>query len=110
MARLIPKVSVEEIQVKPERDVASALMEKLPEECIIYHSYPWLKLDRSDLDRSYKLKEGETDFVVVDPLYGILTLEVKGGQVEFDPTFHKWHRILNDDNKKEINPTFANMI
>ena len=89
MARLIPKVSIEEIQVKPERDVASSLMEKLPEECIIYHSYPWLKLDRSDLDRSYKLKEGETVFVVVDPLYGILLLEVKSDHVEFDLTFQK---------------------
>lgn len=40
MARLIPKVSAKEIQVKPERDVASALTERLPEECIVYHSYP----------------------------------------------------------------------
>lgn len=107
MARLIPKVSIEEIQVKPERDVAQALMENLPQDCIVYHSYPWLKADRSDFDRSYNLKEGEADFVVVDPLYGILILEVKGGHVEFDPTDHKWYRILNDDNKKEIKDPFS---
>lgn len=107
MGRLIPKISIEKIHVKPERDVARALTDKLPEDCIVYHSYPWLKLDRSDLDRKHNLKEGETDFVVIDPLYGILILEVKGGQVEFDPTYHKWYRILNDDNKKEIKDPFA---
>ena len=48
MARLIPKVEVKEIAVKSERDTARFLVDQLPNDCVIYHSYPWLKTDRND--------------------------------------------------------------
>ena len=38
MARLIPKISIEDIRNKPERDVARALVQGLPEDCLVYHS------------------------------------------------------------------------
>ena len=34
-----------DISLKPERDVACALVDQLPSDCIVYHSYPWLKED-----------------------------------------------------------------
>ena len=50
MARLIPTLPVDDIPLKPERDVARALVEKLPNDCIVYHSYPWLRPERNDRD------------------------------------------------------------
>ena len=38
MAHLIPTLSIEEIDNKPERDVARALVEQLPNHVIVYHS------------------------------------------------------------------------
>jgi hypothetical protein len=38
------------------------------------------------------LKEGEADFVVVHPRYGIMVVEVKGGHVHYDPATQKWTR------------------
>lgn len=38
MGRLIPDEDPENIPLKPERDVARALVRDLPDECLIYHS------------------------------------------------------------------------
>ena len=78
MAKLIPKVAIDEIAVKSERDTARYLVDLLPNDCIIYHSYPWLRTDRNDRGNT-TLLEGETDFVIVLPTHGLLILEVKGG-------------------------------
>ena len=80
MARLIPKVRIEDIGVKSERDTARHLIDQLPNECIIYHSYPWLKSDRNDRGNT-TIMEGETDFVIILPSHGMLILEVKGGEI-----------------------------
>lgn len=39
MARLYPNYDPESITLKPERDVARALVRDLPDDCLIYHSY-----------------------------------------------------------------------
>lgn len=105
MARLIPKVEIEDISVKPERDVARFLVELLPDNCIIYHSYPWLRTDRNDKGNT-TIKEGETDFVVIIPSHGMLVLEVKGGEIEFDSENRQWNRILSGGRLKEIQDPF----
>ena len=43
MARLIPKVEFSDISVPSERRVARALVDSLPDNCVVYHSYPWLR-------------------------------------------------------------------
>ena len=91
MARLIPRVRVDEIIHKSERDTAKYLVEKLPDDCIIYHSYPWLRTDRNDKGNK-TLKEGETDFVIIIPTHGVLILEVKGGVIEYDDSSRQWNR------------------
>lgn len=106
MARLIPKISVEEITLKPERDVARALVEKLPNDCIVYHSYPWLRPERNDRDTKTFLKEGEADFVIVIPSHGVLILEVKGGTIRYDPADRSWTRVLANGGLKSITDPF----
>jgi hypothetical protein len=105
MAKFIPKIEVEEILNKPERDVARELQSQLPNDCIIYHSYPWLKEERSDWGSS-TLKEGEADFLIIFPGKGFLVLEVKGGRIEFSPSEHEWHRILPSKKTKRIKDPF----
>jgi hypothetical protein len=106
MARLIPKIVIDEIGLKPERDVARALVEQLPQDCIVYHSYPWLRADRNDKDGKITLKEGEADFVVVLPELGLLVIEAKGGCIEYDQADHLWHRSSMGGSRKEIRDPF----
>ncbi len=67
MARIIPKVDLSSIVNSGERIIATELVRQLPESCLVYHSYPWLHLTRSDYSRKLFLQPGETDFIVVDP-------------------------------------------
>ncbi|MCH7688167.1 MAG: NERD domain-containing protein, partial [Planctomycetes bacterium] len=92
MARLIPKIAPQDISNVGERDIAIALVEQLPDECIVYHSYPWLRADRNDRTKKVTLREGEADFVIVHPKAGILILEVKGGEIHYDHEGRGWYR------------------
>ena len=87
MARLVPDIDPESISLKPERDVARSLVRDLPDDCVIYHSYCWLRPDRNIVDG--RVLEGEADFVILNPKKGLLVLEVKGGDIR--------HRIVNDE-------------
>ena len=78
----------------PERVVAERLCAQLPPGVVVFHSYPWLRKER-DLDKPNNrdvLREGEADFVIVHPRYGIAVVEVKGGQMFFEPATQKWDR------------------
>lgn len=81
MAIFIPQVDPETIDNDGERDVAREL-KNLPDDCIVYHSYPWLKHGRT-------LYQGEADFLVLTP-QGLLVLEVKGGTVSFNASTREW--------------------
>ena len=105
MARLIPKVDIDEIAVKSERDTARCLVDQLPNDCIIYHSYPWLKTDRNDRGNT-TIKEGETDFVIILPSHGMLILEVKGGEITYDEDSRDWSRVLGNGRLKSIQDPF----
>lgn len=102
MAKLIPKIPIDEITLKPERDVARTLVDQLSDDTIIYHGYPWLKPDRNDYTQEVTLREGETDFIIVSPKFGILILEVKGGQIAYDAESHLWYRRLSNGTQKRI--------
>src|SRR4051812_9720994 len=84
MAKLIPHLDVADIQNKPERDVAAGLVEGLDDSCLVFHSYPWLRPDRHDRAKGSFLVEGEADFLIFSPDFGLLDLEVKGGNVFYD--------------------------
>ncbi len=105
MARLIPKVEIEGISIKSERDVARYLVDLLPDDCVIYHSYPWLKTDRNDRGNT-TIKEGETDFVILIPSHGMLVLEVKGGEIDYDANERQWNRVLSGGGLKPIQDPF----
>ena len=76
MARFIPKVSTDTINHDSERIVYEAL-NRLSDEYIVLHSFPWLRPMRDQADQP--LREGEADFIILHPKRGMLVLEVKGG-------------------------------
>ena len=87
MAQLIPSKDISTIEQQSERIVAEALIRQLPENVIVYHSYELLE------KQSGVLNEKEIDFIVLDPNYGILLIEVKGGQnIRYDLEKGAWSR------------------
>ena len=106
MAHLIPTTPVEEIENKPERDVARALVEQLPRHVTVYHSYPWLRPERNDRTGKTTLKEGEADFLILWPELGLLVLEVKGGDIGYDSDSRRWYRRLDNGSKRDIKDPF----
>ena len=104
MARLIPLIDVEDISLKPERDVARALIDQLPNNVTVLHSYPWLRADRNDKTGKVTLREGEADFLVIWPDAGLLTIEVKGGVIDYDADSRCWNRVLGDKTKEIKDP------
>ena len=90
MAKMVPNLSettlnrlAGERATRAEVKVFRALRDALPDACLVRYRVPWLSLTGDPV-------EGEADFVVFDPQHGVLTVEVKGGGVEFDPTSGDW--------------------
>ena len=91
MARLIPPVNnLSDIANHGERLVAEALVEQLPNDVVVYHSYPWLRLERHERTGAEYLQPGEADFVIVDPRWGLLVLEVKGSEIDYEASTNRW--------------------
>jgi hypothetical protein len=101
MAIMIPDVSPEAIVHGSERDVYIALRDQLSSAYTVVHSLPWLRPNRGDPDQA--LREGEADFVIFHPDYGMLVLEVKGGEEMFARGPH-WFRKLKTGERAIRNP------
>lgn len=101
MAIMIPDVSPDQIVHGSERDVYVALRDQLPDSYRVVHSLPWLRPYRDAADAP--LREGEADFVIFHPDYGLLVLEVKGGEEMF-ARGHQWFRKLARGERKITNP------
>ncbi len=52
---------------------------------VVIFSFPWIRATPYGSPR-----DGETDFLIVHPTKGILSIEVKGGGVSFDPMTGDW--------------------
>lgn len=107
MANLIPKIAVDEISNKPERDVARVLVDRLPSQVTIFHSYPWLRPERDEKTGKLTLKEGEADFLILWPELGFLVLEVKGGDIHYADDRRGWYRALPSGGKRSITDPFV---
>jgi hypothetical protein len=82
---------------RAEVKVYDALQDVLPNGWHVFYSRPWLGLTQTGGER-----DGECDFVVVHPDRGILTLEVKGGGISFDPLKDRWTSRDGHGNDWEI--------
>ncbi|MDA0892343.1 MAG: NERD domain-containing protein/DEAD/DEAH box helicase [Proteobacteria bacterium] len=106
MANLVPKIAIDEIASKPERDVARVLVDRLPNQVTVFHSYPWLRPDRNDRTGKVTLREGEADFLILWPELGFLVLEVKGGEIHYAADKRVWYRALPSGGERFIKDPF----
>lgn len=97
--RLLPAAIRAESRRAAEVRVYDALAAQLGSAWTVFYSRPWLgeTSTGSEID-------GESDFVVAHPDYGVLFVEVKGGAITYDPAQDRWtstdrhgirHRIKN---------------
>ena len=89
MAVMWPHRLLTEITANPLRAAEVAIYEALaatlPDPWVVWYSRPWLGLTHTGAER-----DGEADFVIASPLTGFLTLEVKGGAINFDAGTGAW--------------------
>ena len=91
MARMIPTLSepqLDALDSRAEAQVYRACRDQLPDRVLVLHRAEWIMRQPGE-----GATDGETDFLLCDPDRGLLTLEVKGGGVGFDPGAGIWTSI-----------------
>jgi hypothetical protein len=68
-----------------ERKLYAAFQRQLPDDFTVFHSVSWQVRDMTS-----GVRDGETDFVVAHPDFGILLVEVKGGRIRYDGRMGQW--------------------
>jgi hypothetical protein len=77
-------------QSNAERALYAALDDQLPDDFVVFHSVAWQVRDpRSGVE------DGEADFVLAHPDFGILVVEVKGGRIRYDGRRGQWFSNAN---------------
>ena len=84
VARMIPESPVE-TESNAERKLFERLRDETPDEIVAFHSVAWQLPGKNG-----RPEQGEADFVLAHPDYGVLTLEVKGGTIRYDAQAGKW--------------------
>jgi len=80
-----------------ERVLYFRLQDHLDDDWTVIHSLPWLD------DSRPRLKEGECDFLLLHPRYGLLVLEAKSGTPRYDGRRREWRY---DDGKPITDPFY----
>lgn len=96
MARMVPELLPSTVLENPFRSteirVFGTLGDQLDASWTVYYSRPWLGLTAKGAE-----KEGEADFVVAHPDWGVLVIEVKGGRISRDGTTGRWTSTDRND-------------
>jgi len=98
MAHMVPDVTPSGSNA--ETRVYEALRDQTSDDYVAIHSIPWLTKEPSKGGKP----EGEIDFLVMHPKHGLLVIEVKGGQVDYDPTKDRWTSKGHDGTQTIKNP------
>jgi hypothetical protein len=104
MARMIPKLSnddLAQLSSKAEARFYENCRDRLPSEIVVIYSDGWLYKDRKG-----KVREGETDFVILSPSLGMFAIEVKGGGVAVDGVSRQWYSVDRHGNRHSIKDPF----
>lgn len=80
-----PRSVLDDPRRRSEVRVYNRLSEVLDDSFHVFYSSPWLGTDRMGNE-----KDGECDFLIAHPDHGILAIEVKGGEISYDPTDSQW--------------------
>ena len=78
-----------------EREMYNALKEQLPDKIQVFYSVRWFEADSQD-----KRVDSECDFLIFDPSFGFLTVEVKGG-IRIEKDGNDWLLYELNENMEE---------
>lgn len=85
MAKMFPTSIASDVPSHAEKLLYHLFASQLLDDYLVFHSVAWQS--RSEI---YGAQDGEADFVIVHPRQGILILEVKGGQIDYDGENGAW--------------------
>jgi hypothetical protein len=94
-----PRAIPQDIRNFPLRSAECKVFDKMESDLgagyVVFYSRPWYGLTPQGVEI-----DGECDFIVAHPQYGILFIEVKGGMIAYDPSLDKWtstdrHQIVH---------------
>jgi len=85
MARMYPQPMRPDTPSHAERELYLAFQSQLPDDFVVFHSAPWQVRDTTTGAR-----DGEADFVIAHPDFGILLVEAKGGRIRYDGQTGRW--------------------
>lgn len=104
MARMLPDLSdvqLSELRSRAEARFYECCRAQLPAEIVCLHSTGWIFRDSSG-----RLREGEADFTLLIPTFGVLVVEVKGGGVTYDPKTDSWTSLSREGQRHAIKDPF----
>jgi hypothetical protein len=99
---LIPTIAPNEIRNYGERMFAERLVKQVHSRVMVFHSINWLAENREGV-----MGEGESDFVILDPEWGLLFVEVKAGTIRCEPGTYEWVRVKESGQKEKIKSPFG---
>lgn len=100
MAQFLPPIDPETMEFGSEADLARAMQKQLGANFLVMHSLPWVFPARDDIDAP--AREGEADFLVLHRQYGLLIVEVKGGEITLKG--RTWYRHVKSGLKEIKDP------
>ncbi|MCX6056884.1 MAG: nuclease-related domain-containing protein [Chloroflexi bacterium] len=101
VAKLYPEHLPESILSDPKRNAEKKVFEALSglaSSFVVFYSVAWQSRKEGSA------RDGEADFVIAHPDYGVLVLEVKGGGVSFDAISGQWTTVDRYGNSYLIDP------
>ena len=78
-----------------EKEFYYALKEQLPDRCHVFYSVKWYSQNNGVRENS------ESDFLIIDPDFGYLTIEVKGGRGITKDSSGQWVLQLDYESFRE---------
>jgi len=85
MARMIPHRPHPDTQSRAELRLFEAWQRQLPDDYVVFHSVWWQVRNTTG-----GVRDGEADFLLVHPDFGVLIVEVKGGRIRYDGLNNQW--------------------
>lgn len=85
MAKMFPSQPRYGTQSRAEIFLFHELEKQLDDDFMVFHSVAWQIKDNRTGNH-----DGETDFIIIHPFFGVLILEVKGGQITYESESDTW--------------------
>lgn len=85
MARMIPDQPHPDTTSQAEIKLFDAWQRQLPDDYVVFHAVWWQVRDTRSGAR-----DGEADFLLAHPDFGVLLVEVKGGRIRYDGHTDQW--------------------